>query len=387
MSIHVPLPWPEEGEAFDEVDAIEAKAQPTLDDLARLDMLARHPSSLVAMSARVTAGSIRGRGDAAQAAASPEQLVGTAASEHSHSPKAICSVVSDQDKPAAEELVEGKKGDGPTPQELRKAPDKPITSLSTNVDEDVTYMAAGSFVAYYRVSTAKQGASGLGLDAQRVAVKNYLNGGDWRVVGEFVEVESGRDSDRPELAKALTSARLHRAALVVANVSRLTRSSGFLHKLLDAGVDVRFADLPQIEGPTGRFMLQQMAAVAELEAGMIGDRTRKALAAAKVRFENMTEEERRERISKGKAVQLGGNRGVVITAEQRAQGRAAQTARSAARAADIAPMIAELQAEGITSLGQLAAALTERGIPTSRGADRWSPMQVSRVLKAAADGA
>ena len=231
-------------------------------------------------------------------------------------------------------------------------------------------MPAGSFVTYYRVSTAKQGASGLGLDAQRVAVKTYLGGGgDWRVVGEFVEVESGRNSERPELAKALASARLHRAALVVANVSRLTRSSGFLHKLLDAGVDVRFADLPQIEGPTGRFMLQQMAAVAELEAGMIGDRTRKALAAAKAR-----------------GTKLGGSRGVVLTAEQRAMGRAVQAARSTARAADVRPIIAELQAEGVTSLAQLAAALTERGIPTSRGADRWSPMQVSRVLKAVAHG-
>ena len=144
-------------------------------------------------------------------------------------------------------------------------------------------MAAGSFVAYYRVSTAKQGASGLGLEAQQAAVSSYLNGGDWRIVGAFTEVESGKSSDRPELAKALAAARLHRAPLVVANVSRLTRSLAFLSKLLEAGVDVRFCDLPQIEGPTGRFMLQQMAAVAELEAGMIGDRTRKALAAAKAR--------------------------------------------------------------------------------------------------------
>ncbi len=144
-------------------------------------------------------------------------------------------------------------------------------------------MQSGAFVSYCRVSTQKQGRSGLGLDAQREAVKGYLNGGDWRIVGEFVEVESGRNADRPELAKALACARLHRAALVVAKVDRLTRSSAFLHKLLEAGVDVRFADLPQIEGPTGRFMLTQMAAVAELEAGMIGDRTRKALQAAKAR--------------------------------------------------------------------------------------------------------
>ena len=142
-------------------------------------------------------------------------------------------------------------------------------------------MQNGPFVSYCRVSTARQGRSGLGLDAQRAAVAGYLNGGAWRLVGEFVEVESGKRADRPELAKALACARLHRAPLVVAKVDRLTRSLAFLSKLLEAGVDVRFCDLPQIEGPTGRFMLQQMAAVAELEAGMIGDRTRKALAAAK----------------------------------------------------------------------------------------------------------
>ncbi|RYB01309.1 recombinase family protein [Lichenibacterium ramalinae] len=213
-------------------------------------------------------------------------------------------------------------------------------------------MADGNFVTYCRVSTARQGRSGLGLAAQRSAVVGYLNGGAWRVVGEFVEVESGRKSDRPELAKALACARLHRAALVVAKVDRLTRSLAFLSRLLEAGVDVRFCDLPQIEGPTGRFMLQQMASVAELEAGMIGDRTRKALAAAKAR-----------------GVRLGGLRpGVEMTAEIRAMGTAAKTAQSRARAADLAPTIASLQAEGVTTLAALAAALTERGIPTARGA-------------------
>ena len=143
--------------------------------------------------------------------------------------------------------------------------------------------SAGKFIAYYRVSTPKQGRSGLGLEAQRRAVANYLNGGDWKIIAEFTEVESGRRSDRPQLDAALKAARLHRAALVVSKVDRLTRSVAFLSKLLEANVDVRFADLPQIEGPTGRFMLQQMASVAELEAGLISDRTKKALAAAKAR--------------------------------------------------------------------------------------------------------
>src|SRR4051812_41017959 len=93
------------------------------------------------------------------------------------------------------------------------------------------------FVAYYRVSTSRQGASGLGLEAQRDAVARYLNGGQWRIIAEFTEVESGRRSDRPALTKALAVARLHRVPLVVAKVDRLTRSAGFLERLLESGVE------------------------------------------------------------------------------------------------------------------------------------------------------
>ena len=124
-------------------------------------------------------------------------------------------------------------------------------------------VSQGGFIAYYRVPTGKQGCSGLRHAAQRAAVESYLNGGQWRIVGEFTEVESGKRSDRPQLEKALAKARVHRIPVVVAKVDRLTRSVAFLSRLLEAGVDVRFADLPQIEGPTGRFMLQQMASVAE----------------------------------------------------------------------------------------------------------------------------
>lgn len=223
-------------------------------------------------------------------------------------------------------------------------------------------MAQGAFVAYYRVSTARQGASGLGLEAQKEAVRRHLNGGDWSIRSEFVEVESGRKNDRPALEKALAAARLHRVPLIVANVSRLTRSSAFLHRLLEAGVDVRFCDLPEIEGPTGRFLLQQMASVAELEAGMIASRTKAALQAAKAR---------------GK--KLGGDRGVVMSDATREAGRAARTATANERAADLGPVLAELRAAGIESLGARAKALNERGIPTARGG-QWSPMQVSRVL-------
>ena len=94
-------------------------------------------------------------------------------------------------------------------------------------------MSKGKFVAYYRVSTARQGASGLGLEAQREAVARYLNGGRWQVAAEFVEVESGRKAKRPELEKALVAARLHKAPLIVAKLDRLTRSVAFLSRLLE----------------------------------------------------------------------------------------------------------------------------------------------------------
>jgi DNA invertase Pin-like site-specific DNA recombinase len=226
-------------------------------------------------------------------------------------------------------------------------------------------VSRGKFVAYYRVSTARQGRSGLGIDAQRQAVETYLDGGRWRIVGEYIEVESGRRVDRPELEKALAAARLHKAALVVAKVDRLTRSVAFLSRLLEAGIDVRFCDLPQIEGPTGRFMLQQLVAVAELEAGLISARTKAALAQAKRR-----------------GVKLGGFRaGARLTAKARARGREVRRAKADARAADIGPTIAEITQAGIVSLAGIADALNDRGIPTLHGGSKWSAVQVGRILE------
>lgn len=221
----------------------------------------------------------------------------------------------------------------------------------------------GDFVSYLRVSTERQGRSGLGLDAQREAVRTYLNGGKWRIIAEHVEVESGRNAARPALDAALAEARLHRVPLVVAKVDRLTRSVAFLSKLLDSGVEVRFCDLPQVEGPAGRFMLNQMVAVAELEAGLISARTKAALAAAKAR---------------GQA--LGGDRGARLTDEARTAGTAHRASKATDRARDLAPVIASLREAGITSATGIAKALTERGIPTARGAGEWTTVQVQRVL-------
>ena len=209
---------------------------------------------------------------------------------------------------------------------------------ATFVANGVTAMANGKFVSYLRVSAGRQGKSGLGLETQRQAVNAYLNGGDWQLVEEFVEVESGRSSERPKLEAALQLCRAHRAALVVANVSRLTRSVAFLSKLLAVDVEIRFVDLPTIEGATGRFLLQQMASVAELEAGMISERTRKALAAAK---------------ANGK--RLGGFRGRAGTPEDAAEARKAHTAKAASRALSLAPIITRLDPNGSLSLRALAA--------------------------------
>jgi DNA invertase Pin-like site-specific DNA recombinase len=238
---------------------------------------------------------------------------------------------------------------------------------------------SGKFVCYYRVSTGRQGKSGLGLDAQRQAVATYLNGGNWKIVEEFTEVESGKNSDRPALDKALAAARLHRASLVVSKVDRLTRSVAFLSRLLEAGVDVRFADLPQIEGATGRFLLQQMVAVAELEAGMISARTKAALVEARKRGKQLGG--RRHKIigedAKGKPIYGAVANGSV---KGRAAAWRASRERADVRAADIGPTIRKLQAAGRTSLSAIAAGLNEAGIPTARGQGIWTATQVQRVL-------
>lgn len=222
------------------------------------------------------------------------------------------------------------------------------------------------FVSYLRVSTSRQGKSGLGIEAQRSAVTGFLSANGADHLQEFVEVETGKRSDRPELNKALAMCRLHRAVLVVAKVDRLTRSSSFLHKLLDAKVDVRFCDLPQIEGPTGRFLLQQMVAVAELEAAMISARTKAALQACKQR---------------GKI--LGGFRGRAGTAGDTALARSARTLSADARAGDIKQVIDALDLDRSMSLRAVARALSDKGIPTPRGRGEWTAAAVARVKERA----
>lgn len=225
-------------------------------------------------------------------------------------------------------------------------------------------MGIGQYVAYYRVSTGRQGRSGLGLEAQEQTVRDRLNGGAWSIVGSFTEVETGTGKRaRPELAKALALCRVMGSKLIVANVSRLTRDPDFMGTLVAGDVEVEFCDLPNVDGPIGRFMLRQMLSVAELEVGMIAERTRKALQAAKAR-----------------GVKLGGDRGNLST--DNAKGRKASLCvrqdQARRRREDLAPIIGEIRASGATTLQAVADALNARAIPASHGG-MWSRVQVQRI--------
>jgi predicted site-specific integrase-resolvase len=129
---------------------------------------------------------------------------------------------------------------------------------------------SGRYLAYYRVSTARQGRSGLGLEAQRQAVGEHLNGGNWKLVGEYTEVESGKRSDRPKLAEALKACRLQGAKLIIAKLDRLARNVAFISNLMESKVEFEAVDFPQ----ANRLTIHIMAAIAEHEAKMISDRTR-----------------------------------------------------------------------------------------------------------------
>jgi DNA invertase Pin-like site-specific DNA recombinase len=137
----------------------------------------------------------------------------------------------------------------------------------------------GKFVAYYRVSTNKQGRSGLGLDAQRKAVADYLDGGKWELVGEFTEIETGKRADRPELERAIAACKKHRARLIIAKLDRLSRNVAFISALMERKVDFIAVDNPTAT----KFTIHILAAVAEFERDAISKRTTEALAAAKAR--------------------------------------------------------------------------------------------------------
>jgi DNA invertase Pin-like site-specific DNA recombinase len=227
-------------------------------------------------------------------------------------------------------------------------------------------MVKSSFVSYLRVSTQKQGQSGLGLEAQRKAVDDYLNGGDWTVIEEVVEIESGKNNKRPKLNEAIDLCKASGATLVVAKIDRLTRDAAFLLNLKDAGIDFIAADMPE----ANRLTIGIMALVAEQEREAISKRTKEALTAAKAR-----------------GVQLGayrdgvyvGGKGSRDTAKNASEARTALYRR---RSAEKLPMIAKVDPDGSLSLRQIAEKLNELSVPTISEKGIWSANSVRR-LKAA----
>jgi len=207
-------------------------------------------------------------------------------------------------------------------------------------------------ISYLRVSTQKQGVSGLGLEAQRATVLKHLEG--VRPIAEYVEIESGRKKVRPQLQAAIADCKAQNAVLVVAKLDRLARNAHFLLGIMDGGIEVQFCDIPEISGPMGRCIITVLAAVAELESGMISQRTKDALAAAKAR-----------------GTKLG-------TASKELAIRFKKQALE--DALSMKPVFKELEKEGITSRRKVAATLNKRKIKTP-GGSQWHPTTVSRMFE------
>lgn len=216
------------------------------------------------------------------------------------------------------------------------------------------------YIAYYRVSTAKQGRSGLGLEAQQAAVREFLNGGYWELTYEFKEVESGKKNDRIVLNEAIKKCRIHNAKLVIAKLDRLSRDAVFLLTLRDSGVDFVCADMPD----ANRLTVSIMAVIAQDERERISARTKAALAAAKRR-----------------GVKLGGDRGNIQNHAQEGAKRSLKVRQKTAmtRANDLKPVIDDITTRGIASLNGIAAELNRMGITTARGGG-WQAVQVKRLI-------
>ncbi|MBU4566381.1 MAG: recombinase family protein [Desulfarculus sp.] len=216
-------------------------------------------------------------------------------------------------------------------------------------------------VAYKRVSTARQGRSGLGLEAQEKAIEDFAANRQADVIESFTEVESGKRNDRPALDKALHLAKITGSTLVIAKLDRLSRNAAFLLTLRDSGVKFIAADLPDANDLT----VGIMALVAQQEREAISRRTREALAAAKAR-----------------GTVLGNPNGAAALRRADKGNKAAVRAiktKADSHATDLVPVIEALQAEGITSLGCIAEELNRRGMLAPRGG-RWHKSSVKNLL-------
>jgi DNA invertase Pin-like site-specific DNA recombinase len=216
------------------------------------------------------------------------------------------------------------------------------------------------YVTYLRVSTDRQGKSGLGLEAQRKAVADHV-AGKGEIAAEYVEIESGKKNDRPQLARALAEAKRIGAVLLIAKLDRLARNVAFIANLLEAGVEVTATDMPE----ANRFVLHIMAAVAEQEGRAISERTKAALAAAKAR-----------------GVKLGWSIPERASEQRQAakKGAAVNEALALAHAENVLPMIEQIRAGG-ASLRQIAAELNACGIKAARGG-KWHATTVRNIITA-----
>ena len=224
-------------------------------------------------------------------------------------------------------------------------------------------MMRGSFVSYLRVSTQKQEQSGLGLEAQRKTVEDYLNGDNWTLIEELVEIESGKNNRRPKLVEAIDLCKASGATLIVAKIDRLTRDAAFLLNLKDAGINFIAADMPE----ANRLTIGIMALVAEQEREAISKRTKDALAVAKAR-----------------GVQLGAYRdgrfvGRIGTAEDAKKASEARTALYRRRAVVKLPILQKVDPNGSMSLQRIAQLLNNMNVPTISGRGSWSANSVRRL--------
>lgn len=218
----------------------------------------------------------------------------------------------------------------------------------------------GKFVAYFRVSTDRQGKSGLGLEAQKQAVLAQLNGGNWELIGEFEEIETGKGANalemRPELQKALALARKERASLIIGKLDRLARNVHFVSGLLESGVSFVCADMPDAD----RTMIQMLSVFAEHEARKISQRTKDALKIKKAQL-----------AAEGKRL---GNPDPDIAAMTKV--RSEKAIRNAEKIRDL---LTDWKING-KSQRAMADELNVLGLTTTRG-QKWTQAQVQRALK------
>ena len=214
-----------------------------------------------------------------------------------------------------------------------------------------------NYIVYYRVSTQKQGQSGLGLEAQEHAVNNYLRPTD-TILNVFTEIESGRKDNRPKLAQAIQIAKLKNATLLIAKIDRLARSVRVITELQESNIKFTACDCPE----ANETMIQMLAVMAQWEARQISERTKLALAQAKLR-----------------GVKLGNPENLKTTKSDRQKGIREAVRKANVFAESMLPVIDDIKQEGFTSLRAIARELNERQFKTARGSE-WTPTAVKNLL-------